>query len=427
MPAGTLAITKAYASGNALMEAHVDNFRNGLHTLLNTDKLSSVNFASGMALTSAKFSDTIAQSVDNTLIDFGTGDDAYLGVDTSKDFVFNTTAGTTEIQFYAGTTYYLEIWTDKVNAPGDIIMAKGGANRTILQMLSTYRKPVLQWSGSDSVKLSNNTSSSDEVVISFPKYILAIDEAATTNAKYRQASLNNTANGYGTSDTGAVKGGRRSGVSLTTNSWYAVYAVGLRSGTEYSATALKFIIVFDDTLPTSANHATLDGYYGSGNWVYMGLIRYGYGDSGSNSSIIKFTQSNKGWCYFHGTDGGATWGGLVLEQATLAVDNTSTPLYTFSQGMSGQVIPSIVSHIAVGVSSWAVSDWYIKLGSDIVWRPGWQSDEDTADHGHIIELPYQAYTVHQERIYTGGTAEKRVTLAGFCDGYLALRRGGHGV
>lgn len=422
----TLTITKAYSAGNALTEAHIDNFRTGLHTLFNTTKLSAENFDAAMALTSAHFGDGNILDTDNTTIDFGTGSDASFGIDASKNLFFDTAADTTVIRFYAGTTYYLEIQDDKVNVPGDIIFAKGGANRTLLQAIGVYKKPVLEWAGSDAVKLSENTATSDESVVFFPGYFLAVEEVANTSAKYRQASLTNTANGYGVADTGAAKGGRRSGVSITTNSWYAVYAVGLRSGTNYDADALKFILVYDTTLPTSDNESTLDGYYGQYNWVYLGLVRYGYGAAGSSSSIIKFTQSNKGWCYFWGTDGGATRGGLTLEQSTSNTDNTSA-FYTFSQGMSGQKVPSIVSHIAVGVSRTAVSDWYIKEpGGDIIWRPGWQTDDDTFAHGHVVELPYQAYTVHQVRMGTGAV-DKRVTLAGFCDGYLALRRHGIGI
>lgn len=421
----TLTITKTYNAGDALTEAMIDAFRSGLLTLFNTDKFDSGAFAGAMALDSSHFGDSNILAVDNTVIDFGTGLDASLGLDSSKNFVFNTTASTTEIQFWAGSTYYLEIFSTKVNAPGDIILAKGGANRTVLQSLSSYKKPVLEWSGSDSVSISCNSSDSSETLLFFPKYLLAVDEELGASAKYRQASLNVTANGYGTADTGAVKGGRRSGVSLTTNSWYAVYGVGLRSGTQYDADSLKFILVFDTTLPTPDNDTTLDGYYGEGNWVYLGLIRYGYGDAGSSSSIIKFVQSRHGWCRFYGTDGGATRGGLTLEQSTSNSDDTSA-FYTFSTGMSGQVIPSICGHISIGLSRVGVSDWYIKLGSDIVWRPGWQTDDTSMAHGHVIELPYQAYTVHQERKLLSAV-DKRVTLSGFCDTYLALRRQGTGI
>lgn len=422
----TLTITKGYAAEEALMEADIDAFRTGLLTLFNTDKLSAENFASGMALTSAHFSDAVMTSTDNSNVSFGTDADALLGLDSSKDLVFNTASANTEICFYAGATYYLEIYTDKVYAPGDIILAKGGANRTILQAFSSYKKPVLQWAGSSDVSVECNTSDSSETVIFFPGYFLAVDETLGAGVKYRQASLTTTARGYGASDTGTARGGRRVGVDLTENSWYAVYAVGLRSGTDYDEDNLKYVLVFDTTLPTADNDSTLDGYYGQYNWVYLGLIRYGYGDDGSSASIIKFVQSRNGWCYFYGTDGGATHGGLTLEQTTSNTDNTSSALYTFATGTSGAVVPSIVSHIAVAVSRGDVSDWYIKLGSDIVWRPGWQTDETLFDHGAIIELPYQAYGVFQERKGTAAAVDKRVCLAGFCDGYLALRRQGHG-
>src|SRR5690606_35220529 len=88
----TLTITKAYSAGNALMEAHIDHFRNGLHELFNVTKFDSNNFDAGMELASSKFSGTNVVDNDDDGIDFGTGQDAFLGLDNLKNFVFDTAA-----------------------------------------------------------------------------------------------------------------------------------------------------------------------------------------------------------------------------------------------------------------------------------------------------------------------------------------------
>lgn len=427
-----LTITKAYAASSALMESHIDNFRTGLHTQFNTTKFDSTQFSAAMTLTSSKFTGGVIKSTDNTNLEFGTGVDATIGLDASKNFVFNTVVATTELCVYAGATWYLEFYSDKLYVPGDIILNKGNSGRTVLQALSSYRKPTIEWSSSTSVSLSNNSSSTNETVIYFPTFVAAVEENIATTQKYRKASVTATANGYGNSDSGAAQGGRRSGVSLTTNAWYAVYAVKLRSGSDYSATTSKFILVFDDTLPTIANEATLDGYYGTGNWVYLGLVRYGYGSTGSASSIIKFVYTNKGWCYFCDNDSASSYGGLTLAQSTVDADDTTTELYKIVSGMTGAAIPEIVGHLQLHVRRASVSDWYIKDSSgDIMWRGGWQTEDTALPHGFILELPFVStsgseYKVCQER-KGFGAVDKRVVLAGFSDGYLLLRRQGHGI
>lgn len=428
------AITKSYAAGDPFMEADMDNFRSALLTWFNTTKFSAASFSGSMALTSEKFTavDRIITTVDASPMTFGDSSDATLGTDASKNLVFDTASANTEIQFLvgAGPDYTLEFFSTKLNVPGDIIISEGGAGRTILQALSSYKKPVLEWQGSSDVSIQNNTSSQQETVLFFPTFVAAVEETPSTNAKYRQAKITAEANGYGTSHTGAASGGRRVGVSLTTNAWYYVYACKLRSGTNYDADTAKFVLVFDTTAATPANHSTLDGYYGEGCWLYLGLIRYGYGEHGSVSSIIKFKYSNKGWCYFYGTDGGAGYGGLALAYSTANADDTSS-FYTLASGTSGDVVPDTVGHLQIALGRAGVSDWTIKDSSgDVAWRGGYQTSDTTHPHGFQVEIPFvtsaTGYKFCQTRKGTGVLA-KYVVLTGFVDTLMAPRRQGHGI
>ncbi len=426
---GTLAITKTYAAGTPLMEVDLDAFRNGLLTLFNTDKFSSTNFSGSMALTSSHFTGTSILAADDTYITFGNSADGKFGLDSSKNFVFDTLSANTELRFYAGTSYYMEVATDKLNVPGDIIIGSGGSGKTVLQALSSYKKPVIEYNSSTDITLQNNSGTANESIIVFPSFIASVTESSPT--KYRYASISNTANGYGTSDVGAALGGRKSGVALTTNKWYYVYAVGLRSGSDYSATTAKFIMVFDDTAPTAANGSTLNTAYGSNNWVYLGTIRYGFGATGDNNDIIKFKYSNKGWCTFY-EKSSTGYGGLNLAYSTTDADNTASALYTIAAGESGNVIPAIFGKLRFSLNRERVSDWKLRetssSASDVIWAGGYQSDDGTIPHGFLIETGnVSGNSFFQERISSNAGTARAVTLAGFSDPYILNRRHGHGV
>lgn len=421
---GTLTITKSYSTGSALLESHIDNFRTGLLTLFNTDKLASGNFGT-TALGSAKFSQTKLTVLDSTTIDFGTDSDGTIGVNSSKDLVFNTVTASCTMTFKS-VSKTIVFKTTQVDLPGECILGAGGSGYGIMHLISRYRKPVLEYSGSSSVTLENNTGTANQTLISFPKYLIAVTEALSGSEKYRKLVLSNTANGYVSTHTGTAMSGIRVGLTLTANTWYSVYAARVRYGTNAGN---NFIMVADSILPTQTNEATLDDRYGSGQWVYIGLIRYGYGSAGSTSSIINFKQTNKGWCYFTNNDTGATTGGLALAQST--ADANDTPLYTVADSMSGASLPCDAIPVAqFNVARSSTSDWTIRDASDVVtWRGGWANTGLSPGHihGHSVIMNVQiGMDFTQTRIDTGAV-DKRVVLTGYCDKFINVRRHGHGI
>lgn len=425
---GTLTITKTYASGTALMESDIDNYRTGLLTLVNTDKLAIANFSATLAILSSQFTGAALTAADATYLNFGDTDDGLLGLDVDKKWVFNTSTSTYELRFYVGTTNYMELYTDKVYVPGDVAFDyNGGGSGSVLKSLSSYLKPVLVYNSTTSVSIENNNATTDSTTIYFPTFVATVTE--TSPAKYRYASISTTANGFGVADSGASRGGMRTG-GVATNTWYYVYAAKVRSGTDYSATAHKFIMVFDTTAPTPANGATIDGYYGAGNWVYLGLIRYGFGASGSDSSIPKFVYSRKGWCTFY-EKASTGYCGLHLAYSSTDADNTSSAFYTIAAGTSGSVIPATIGHVRLGLFRERVSDWKIRetstSSSDVVWAGGWQTDDGTLPHGFLVEIAnVVGYSVYQGRKSSNAGTARAVVIAGFTDN-LMIRGGGHGI
>ncbi len=418
----TLVITKAYSTGAAFTEAHLDNFRNGLITLFNTDKFDAANFSGG-AISSTKFVGNTLIAANGTYIEFGNLPDAWMGpAPTTGNLRFDTDTALTVIELWADGEVML--FTDtEVTIPGDIVFNEGGSGRTLFQAFSSYHKPVLVWEASTAVSVISNSADSNETIIYFPSFVASVIES--TPAKYRKADITNAARGYQTDATSTARGGRRDGLSLTSNSWYTVYAAKVRSGDDYEEATAKFVLVYDSTLPT--DESTLDSRYGSGNWVYLGLVRYGFGDTGSSSAIPKFKQSNKGWTYFYGKSSSG-YGGVNLSYSTSS--SSDDPLYTLDYGMSGNSVPSIVGAIQVNLAREDVSDWWIEDASgDEVWRGGWQNDISTLPHGFQVELYCDssfAQTFHQTVKGTGSVA-KCVCLTGFCDSYHTLRRQGTGI
>lgn len=424
MSAGTLAITKSYAAGQILLEADIDHFRDGLLTLFNTDKLTSGNFGS-LALTNSYFSGVELTTSDSTTLTFGADSDGTIGVDSSKNLVFNTaTSGTTLTMKAVSKTLVFK--TTQVDVPGEIILGAGSSGYGVLHLLSRYRKPVLVYAGSGTVAVENNTGTTNETLISFPKRLIAVTEALTGGEKYRKMNLLATANGYDSTHTGTAQGGLRSGLTATANTWYALYACRVRGGTNAGN---KFILVGDNILPSQGNYATLDGRYGDGEWVYLGLIRYGFGVVGSTTSIVPFVYSNKGWCYFTAGDPGITTSGVTLAQSATNADDT--PFYTLSDSMSGAAIPVD----GMTMAQWTMdrqyaSNWSIRDASDnVIWRGGW-SDPDlgnTEVHGHLVVTNVENGMDFCQTRINNGAVDKRLGITGFSDKYLNLRRHGHGV
>lgn len=420
---GTLTITKSYSTGQAFMEAHMDAFRTGLLTLFNTDKFDAVNFSGGN-ISSTKFLGNTLIASNGNYIDFGATPDAWMGPDASGNLEFDTDVATTTLEFWADAETLI-ISDTEISVPGDIVIKAGNSGGSILHSLSTYKKPVLVWESSTSISIQANTSNEDETIIYFPSFVASVEEESPQ--KYRKADITNTARGYQTDSISTARGGRRDGAALDSNSWYAIYAAKVRSGSDYDATTAKFVLVFDTTLPTSANESTLDGRYGEGCWVYLGLVRYGFGATGSSSSIPKFKYSNKGWCYFYekSTSG---YGGVNLAYSTSSSSND--PLYTLAEGMSGNVIPETVGAIQVNLAREDVSDWWIEDASgDVIWQGGWQNDISTLPHGFQVELPFDenALCSFHHTVKGTGSVAKAVTLTGFCDSYMCLRRQGTGI
>lgn len=209
-----------------------------------------------------------------------------------------------------------------------------------LQYLLQYQKPVLVYVNSTDIKVEQNTATANKTLIVFPAGPISVVEDVSATHKFRMLKTSATANGYGSTHTGAADSGMRTGLTLAANTWYFVYAVVVRYGDDAGN---NFILVGDDTNPTPANWATLDTRYGAGFWVYLGMFRRGHGGA-QTTTVIPFVQDHQGWLTFTGRAAADNFFGIRVASTTISSTSLTT-IASFSAADSGNAAPANVSVI----------------------------------------------------------------------------------
>lgn len=222
---------------------------------------------------------------------------------------------------------------------------------SLSRILAAYAKPVLVYVSSTLIDVENNSETANTTNIVFATGPISVTEDTAVTNKFRRLSLAATANGYGATHTGAADSGLRTGLALSANTWYFVYAARVQYGDDAGN---KFILVVDDTSPVYTNHATLNSRYGTGEWVYLGTIRRGYGSS-ATSTLIAFQQDRSGWMHF--TDRGAADNYFGIEMFTGTVTSTTvTSKLAIGISNSGNNLPANVVAYKMDVQTYDDGD-----------------------------------------------------------------------
>lgn len=261
-----------------------------------------------------------------------------------------------------------------------------------LTSLISYTKPVLVYVDDISIDIEQNTKTTNTTTIMFPSGPVTVTENTSSSSKFRRLKLSEYANGYATTHAGASNSGFRLGLSLISNTWYFVYAVKVRGGSD--ATASKFILVADSTEPTPANYSVLSGYYGANNWVYVGLFRYGFGLDKS-TTLIPFVQDKSGWHMF--ADSGDTDYFFGIRTVGKSVtSSTYATVQAYGVHTRGNAAPITCSQMAVAYSIKAVGaevlgtiQVYDSTGTDkLMQLPSFGANLDIDElHGFNFRLP----------------------------------------
>lgn len=213
------------------------------------------------------------------------------------------------------------------------ITATGG-----IANLFGYRRPNLVYSSATAVNVENNTGTSNQTTIVFPDgTIRSVTEDVSSTHKYRQFLITATAEFI----TGTEDSGLYSGLSETTNTWYAIYAVKSQINTA------NFVLVGTTTLPLQANFATLNTNLGTNSWVYLGMIRNG-DNSGATGDILSFVQSGNETAFRNACTGND---GTLFGTRLATTAGATSVTYTYAAGTGATDIPNHISIGAVGVSN----------------------------------------------------------------------------
>ncbi len=329
----SLALTKEYGDLTLLFSADVHNMWTELETKTNGN-IAADNVTAGWASWSNV---TLAQDVDYSI---GATPSAYMYyTDSTDNFVFAHITTPREFLFKLGGTTY-----GTLDTSGNLSVTKDVTfyNRSTTYPLSSligYKKPVMVYEDTTSLRVEQNTTTANRTLIVFPAGPISVTEDTSSTHKFRMLKIDATANGYASDHTGNADSGMFVGLSLTENTWYFVYAVVVQGGND--AVNDNFVLVVKDTNPSPSNWTTLDSAFGSGMWVYLGLFRYGYGTT-SGDVIVPFVQDKGGWHTFTGRAATDNFFGIKIAEGSITSTSYST-VETLTPANSGDAVPATCS------------------------------------------------------------------------------------
>jgi hypothetical protein len=380
-----LSITKNYADSTLLLTSDIHGMWTELETKTNGN-IDDDNVVSGFTSWSNV---TLAK---DTLFTMGaTGSSYFYYRDTQDELVFSFLTTQRSVLFKLGGTTKVDFDSNSdMNIKTDVFFFNRSAVYGLASLIG-YQKPVLVYEDSTTVRVEQNTTTANRTLITFPTGPIAVTEDVTATNKFRKLKLDAVANGYSSSHTGAADSGMKSGLSLTANTWYFVYAVVVQGGDD--AAADNFILVVDDTSPVHTNWSTLDTRYTSGMWIYLGPLRYGHGES-NTEELVPFVQDHTGWITFTGRADTDDFFGIKVANAGITSTSYAT-METFAPASSGDAAPANCSHMRISyrpVADGAEMNGNIILtdGSDnVLWDlPSFAVNLAVEDaHGWSVKIP----------------------------------------
>lgn len=412
-----LAVSRSISNGSNPTEAQFDTMRTDLLNFFNTTSLDVNNLATGgMLYTSLS----------------GLGDDEALKF-TSDDFTFKYVNGTDkfEVRNTEGNVIFGTLISSVVTASmtlrssdGALIVAGipsfntslGAQNVSLMWLLSRYRKPRLLYTSNDIVTSEENgVAASISLIMMRDRLCRIVD---------RTLSLAVDANGETAADAGAAVSGLAAGLTRTANRWYFIYAVRVQYGSD--ADGINAIMVAHTTSPDSANIATLNTAFGTGEWVYLGVVRNGYNDGVNTNILVPFVYDESGFLRF--TQATAATGlGVTLASASGTTTDLSHDIIIGNA--AANTIPITATQILIGgyrglittyANGFIFSYRSIASGEDLMVITGCHYDGFT-EGGPLALIFTEVPVISNYRIYIdvgAGASDKYITLLGVLDHYL---------
>lgn len=324
----TLTVTRALVSGTNPTETQLDSERTSLLNYFNAASMDEDNVATGGMLLS-----TLANPASDVYMHWHASSYVTIGYDSGANkFKIANTLG--KIIFGTRVSSTLTSLMELRSSDGALDLygqlyfntSVGAQDAGLLWLLARYRKPRLVYTDNDIVTAEANISTGSSIVMGRDRLWSIYDTTM---------SLAVTANGAKNTDTGTAVSGLANGLTRTANRWYFIYAVEVQYGTQADGT--KAILVAHSSGPESGNIATLNTAFGTGKWVYMGMIRNGYNDGTNTNIIVPFVYDEGGYIRF--TKGTASEGmGVTMASASASTSDLSYDL-VFSNAAAA-TIPS---------------------------------------------------------------------------------------
>ncbi len=414
----SLTLSKLYGDAELLYKSDIDTLLTELESKTNGN-LDAETLATGWARLGEV---TLSLDVTFTL---GTTDSAYFKyVDSTDELKIGNTGagGDTIFKVESAEAARIESTSNNFEVQKDIYFKDTSTSFALHRLIGAYQKPVLVYVDSTTIDLENNTETATQSLIVFPSGPRAVTENTAVTNKFRRLSTAATANGYGASHSGAADSGLRVGLSLTSNTWYFVYAAVVQYGDDANGT--NFIMVLDDTNPVWANHATLDSRYGAGKWMYLGAVRRGYQQT-ATTTLIPFLMERTGWTFF--TDRGAAGNYFGVELISNLVTATSdTAYYTMGVSNAGANLPANISAVKLDIQCHdtdsdydLIFSWWFSGSGLHAYLPHVESDGGDMGFSFIVPVVSGAlFVAHRANAESADDGNVQLYVTGFLDHHV---------
>ncbi len=321
-----LTLPKSYGDLELLFKSDVDEMWDDLEAFTNGN-INSDNVNVGWA--------TFAQIELQEDMDFYLGDAIILRFeDDTLYFLFDDV--NRDVDFYINTVSVAQIDESGTFTTALDVYTASNINYPISTFMN-YSKPVLVYTDSTTVSMQQNVTTANRSLIIFPSGPVDVTEDISSTHKFRQLKISAVANGYLAAHTGAADSGMKVGLSLTENTWYFVYAVIVQGGDDLG----KFVMVVDDGAPLDSRIGEIDTAFGSGQWVYLGSIRYGFGEA-ATTTLVPFVMDHQGWTHFVGGAETDNFFGIRLTSTVVSTTAYDT-IWQEQTGNEGESIPATFS------------------------------------------------------------------------------------
>lgn len=415
----SLTLTKNYADGQLLYASDI----HGMWTELEAKTNGSIDDSNVNSNWGNLGQLTLAKDISFTM---GATDSAYIKFVTSTSYLkFGNTGASKDTIFKVESLEEarVDVTTNDFVVQNDMYFTDRSSTFSMFRLMGAYKKPVLVYVNSTDIDIENNTETGYESLIVFPTGPVAVTENTSSTHKFRRLKTSATANGYSASHTGDADSGLRTGLSLSANTWYFIYAARVQYGNDAGN---NFILIMDDTSPIQANESTLNSRYGANEWVYMGMVRRGFG-AYTTTTLVPFQQDRSGWTYFIDRASSGYMYGVVINDTTVST-TTNTAQWTFSTADSGYGVPSIVAAVKVDLVAVEDGDGYCagtwELGTSTTSRlfqlPSFYNDTSSS-HTYSFKVPATSgLTISGKRSVSSSLDDfySTVYLSGFLDHYV---------